>query len=163
MTALPVVVMGVSGVGKSTIGRGVAQRLDVPYVDGDALHSQHNIDKMARGQELTHADRGPWLDRVGRWLAARDAGGVVSCSALLRRYRDIIRSHAPDAWFALLTAEPSVLRDRMHNRDHFMPASLLSSQLATLEPLEPDEHGSMYGNDSIDSLVNEIIADAQSP
>lgn len=156
----PVLVMGVSGVGKSTIGRAVSQRLDVPYVDGDALHSQHNIDKMARGQELTHADRGPWLDRVGRWLAAHDAtGGVVSCSALLRRYRDIIRSHAPGVWFALLTAEPSALRERMRNRDHFMPPSLLSSQLATLEPLEPDEHGSIYGDDSVDALVAGIIAD----
>lgn len=149
--------MGVSGVGKSTIGSRLAKQLAVEYIDGDDLHPQANIDKMASGIALTDADRRPWLDTVGRWLA--EHGGVVSCSALKRAYRDRIRAQAAGAWFAQLTADRSVLRDRMARPDHFMAATLLDSQLSSLEPLGPDEYGSVYADDTIERIVAAILAD----
>lgn len=135
-----IVVMGVSGSGKSALGRALAARLGLPYADGDDLHSQENIRKMRRGEPLDDADRAPWLDAVGSWLAGRD--GVVSCSALKRAYRDRLRAHAPDAYFVQLNVDRETLRARLERRaGHFMPASLLDSQLATLEPLAVDEVG----------------------
>lgn len=137
-----VVVMGVSGSGKSTVGRAVADALGAPFVDGDDLHPAANVAKMAAGIPLTDADREPWLRAVGRTLAdGGDAGMVVACSALKRSYRDLIRSEAPGTVFAELDGPPELLRERMIRPGHFMPASLLDSQLATLEPLQPDEAG----------------------
>jgi len=135
--------MGVSGSGKSTVGEQVAGLLGVPFVDGDALHPAANVAKMASGIPLTDDDRIPWLRAVGRALAETSPeGAVVACSALKRSYRDLIRSEAPDALFAELDgADFAVLADRMAKRAHFMPVSLLDSQLATLEPLQPEEHG----------------------
>ena len=144
MTEAPlVVVMGVSGAGKSTVGIALAGLLGVGFVDADALHPPANVAKMAAGTPLTDADRWPWLDRVGAALAdARETGLVVACSALKRAYRDRIRVVAPAVQFAHLTVPRSTLDARVAERPgHFMPASLLDSQLETLEPLEPDELG----------------------
>ncbi|KHL15811.1 gluconokinase [Mumia flava] len=137
-----VVVMGVSGVGKSTVGQALATRLGVPYADGDDFHPPENVAAMAAGRPLTDAEREPWLDTVGAWLADHvGSGAVVSCSALRRRYRDRLRAAAPDCVFLSLQASRDVLLERMRTREHFMPPALLDSQLATLEPLAPDEPG----------------------
>jgi gluconokinase len=138
-----VVVMGVSGVGKSVVGEALARRLSLPYVDADALHPPENVEKMRAGTPLTDVDRWPWLTRVGAVLQAHDEQGlVVSCSALRRAYRDVLVQAAPRSVFCHLVAEPALLQARLSaRREHFMPASLLASQLATLEPLQPDEPG----------------------
>ncbi|MFI6308923.1 gluconokinase [Nocardia fusca] len=140
-----VVVMGVSGTGKTTTARLLARRLGVPFADADDLHPRANIDKMASGLPLDDSDREPWLAAVGDWLRARAAdgtGGVMACSALKRRYRDLLRAGAPGTYFLLLTADRAELLARITGRTgHFMPAALLDSQLAALEPLQPGEHG----------------------
>lgn len=138
-----VVVMGVSGSGKSTVGRLTADALGVPFVDGDDLHPSANVAKMASGTPLTDEDRAPWLDAVGRTLAeAGGAGLVVACSALKRAYRDRIRAAAPAAFFAELDGSVALLTERVTGRPgHFMPPSLLASQVATLEPVGADEGG----------------------
>ena len=135
--------MGVSGAGKSTVGIALAGLLGVEFVDADSLHPESNVAKMAAGTPLTDVDRWPWLDLVGRALAgATDTGLVVACSALRRSYRDAIRAAAPAAEFVHLVVPRGVLGDRVANRPgHFMPVSLLDSQLETLEPLEADEAG----------------------
>jgi carbohydrate kinase (thermoresistant glucokinase family) len=135
------VVMGVSGAGKSTVGRALAAGAQVPFVDGDDLHPAANVRKMAAGTPLTDADRAPWLARVGEVLAGSPAI-VVACSALHRAYRDTIRAAAPDAVFVQLDVHPDELGARMRaRRHHYMPATLLASQLAALEPLAADEAG----------------------
>ncbi|MBW9205543.1 gluconokinase [Mumia sp. zg.B53] len=137
-----VVVMGISGVGKSEIGHKLAERLDVPYEDGDAFHSESNVAKMSAGTPLTDEDRWPWLQAIGVWLHEHDSrGAVVSCSALRRAYRDVIVDSAPRATFLHLAGDHALIRERMERRDHFMPVSLLQSQEDTLEPLQPDENG----------------------
>jgi gluconokinase len=139
-----IVVMGVSAAGKSSIAAGLSGRLGVPWLDADDLHPAVNVSKMASGLPLTDDDRWPWLDEVGRALAGgSDTGGlIVACSALRRVYRDRLRTHAPHTEFVHLTAAPDLLAARAAARTgHFMPASLLESQLALLEPLEPDEDG----------------------
>lgn len=137
-----VVVMGVSGVGKSAVGRELASRYGVEYADGDDFHSADNIARMAAGTPLTDDDRGPWLARIGTWLADHEpGGGVVSCSALRRAYRDALVAAAPRTTFLHLSGDDDVVRSRMQHREHFMPSSLLASQEATLEPLEDDEPG----------------------
>ncbi len=136
----PVVVMGVSGSGKSTVGAALAQRLRVPFIDADTLHPAANIAKMAAGEPLDDDDRYPWLERVGEWLAAQRDGAVVSCSALKRKYRDQLRAHCPGVEFVHLSGSAELIGGRLATRtDHFMPAALLRSQLDTLEPLGPDE------------------------
>jgi gluconokinase len=140
---LEVVVMGVSGTGKSTLGTALATRLGVPYADGDSFHSSANVAKMAAGVPLTDDDRWPWLLTIGGWLHAhRASGAVVSCSALRRAYRDALTHAAPQTTFLHLRGDPALIRQRMAERaTHFMPLSLLDSQLAQLEPLGPDERG----------------------
>jgi UDP-N-acetyl-2-amino-2-deoxyglucuronate dehydrogenase len=139
----PVIVMGVSGSGKSTVGEILAQDAGVPFIDGDDLHPEANRRKMAEGHALDDDDRRPWLERVGRELAGRPEGGpVVACSALKRSYRDVLRAAAPDAVFVHLAGDHELLAERLGSREgHFMPASLLASQLRTLEPLGDDEQG----------------------
>ncbi len=133
--------MGVSGSGKSTIGALIADELGVPFVDGDSLHPIENVRKMAGGTPLDDADRAPWLRSVGQALAAGD-GLVVACSALKRSYRETILGQSPAAVFVHLAASREVLAVRMEGRsDHFMPATLLDSQLGALEPLGEDEPG----------------------
>ena len=143
MDASPlVVVMGISGVGKSAVGHELADRFGVEYVDGDDFHSEANIAKMSAGTPLTDDDRWPWLEDIGRWLAQHGAdGGVVSCSALRRVYRDVLTDAAPRTLFLHLTGSHDLIRSRMEGRDHFMPLSLLESQEKTLEPLQDDERG----------------------
>lgn len=138
-----VVVMGVSGSGKSTIGALLAEALSVPFIDADSLHPLANVEKMAAGQPLTDEDRWPWLATVGKALAASDdTGAVVACSALKRVYRDAILAEAPRALFLHLTGSREVLASRLQTRSgHFMPPTLLDSQLATLEALAADEPG----------------------
>ncbi|MEU1531000.1 gluconokinase [Streptomyces fagopyri] len=138
-----VVVMGVAGTGKTTIGPLLAARLGVPYAEGDDFHPQANIAKMTAGTPLSDEDRLPWLDAIGRWAHERDGlGGVVSSSALKRAYRDRLRAAAPGVVFVHLTGDRALIEERMsHRQGHFMPTALLDSQFATLQPLEADEAG----------------------
>lgn len=138
-----VVVMGVAGTGKTTIGPLLAARLGVPYAEGDDFHPQANIAKMTAGIPLGDEDRWPWLDAIGAWAHGRAGlGGVVSSSALKRSYRDRLRAAAPGVVFVHLTGDRKLIEDRMgHRRGHFMPTALLDSQFATLEPLQRDERG----------------------
>lgn len=129
--------MGVSGAGKSTVAAILAGVLGVDLADADDLHPPENVEAMSAGRALADADRGPWLHAVASWLAAHPEGGVVACSALRRRYRDILRAGAPRTVVLHLDGDPAVVESRLAARQgHFMPVSLLGSQLATLEPLE---------------------------
>jgi gluconokinase len=132
------VVMGVSGCGKSTIGRALADRLDISFIDGDDLHPASNIEKMRRGEPLDDADRAPWLDRVGARL---EPGTVIACSALKRIYRDRIRRIAggPVVFVYLRGSRETLARRMSERKGHFMPYALLESQLATLEEPAGDE------------------------
>ncbi len=133
-----VIVMGVSGTGKSTVGVALADTLGIPFVEGDDLHPAVNVAKMAAGIPLTDADRAPWLDRIAAEL---DSPVVVACSALKRAYRDRLRAAAPDLALVYLHGTPQLLAARMQGRTgHFMPTALLDSQLATLEEPAPDEN-----------------------
>jgi gluconokinase len=162
--ARQVVVMGVSGTGKSAVGTEVAQRLEMTYIEGDAYHPAANIEKMSAGDPLTDEDRRPWLNRLAGMLAENHAAGidtVLGCSALRRSYRDLLRGvGAPDSVrFVHLAAPFDVLRDRMDGREHFMPSSLLQSQLDTLEPLDPDEDGQTIDVDApLPDVVDAAIA-----
>jgi gluconokinase len=157
----PIVVMGVSGSGKSTVGAALAQRLHVPFADADDFHPQANIAKMSAGHALDDNDRYPWLETIGDWLAQRcDGGGVMSCSALKRKYRDQLRKHCPTVGFLHLSGTPEVITRRQASRPgHFMPPSLLKSQFDTLEPLEPDENGvDVDVNQDIDAIVETYLS-----
>jgi gluconokinase len=140
-----IVVMGVSGSGKTTLARGIAAAMGWQFAEGDDFHSAANVAKMHQGHPLTDADRWPWLEAIGAWIRAEVAAGksaVVTCSALRRSYRDLLRKNNPAVRFLHVTAGPGTIRERIeHRAGHYMPASLLPSQLATLEPLEPDEPG----------------------
>ena len=159
------VVMGVAGSGKSLIGAAFAQALGVDFVEGDAYHPAENVRKMAAGTPLTDADREGWL----RALAARlgDAkragtGLVMSCSALKRSYRDLLRAQAPDLRFVFLKGPRALLAERLAGRrGHFMPASLLESQLATLEEPSPDEEAWLCDiRESPEAIVAGLVARA---
>lgn len=140
-----IVVMGVTGCGKSTVGALVARLLDVPFADGDDFHPPANIAKMADLIPLTDEDRWPWLADVGQWLADCGDGGVVACSALKQAYRNAIRAAAPDTVFVHLAAPQSVLEERVRQRaitvGHFAGPGLLDSQYVALEDLSADERG----------------------
>ncbi|RYB06432.1 gluconokinase [Lichenibacterium ramalinae] len=141
---LPVVVMGVSGSGKSTVAAQLAGRIGLPYIDGDDLHPQSNVDKMHAGTPLDDEDRWPWLDRVAATLNERSAGqgGVIlACSALKRAYRDRLRTGTGgNVRFAFLDVDMDEIERRLKRRvHHFMPAHLLQSQFDTLERPGPDE------------------------
>jgi gluconokinase len=153
VTGEAVLVMGVSGSGKSTIGTLLARRLGWPFLDADDVHPAANIAKMTAGIPLTDADRQPWLRTVAAWLA-RGQGegepGVVACSALKRSYRDLLRRAAPGLRVVYLASDPELLRQRMaHRRGHFFPLALLDTQLRDLEVPGPDE--------------DPIVADAADP
>lgn len=141
-----VVVMGVSGCGKSTLALALSRELGLDMVDGDDLHLPESVAKMRAGQALEDADRWPWLDRIGHCLARGLAPGsppegrVVACSALKRSYRDRIRALAPAVRFVFLDGEADIIRQRMLQRSgHYMQATLLTSQLQTLEKPQPEE------------------------
>ncbi|KQX77452.1 gluconokinase [Streptomyces sp. Root1310] len=156
-----VVVMGVAGTGKTTIGPLLAARLGVPYAEGDDFHPQANIDKMSAGTPLDDDDRRPWLDAIGGWADARAGlGGVVSCSALKRSYRDRLRATAPGVVFVHLAGDRALIEDRMaHRQGHFMPTALLDSQFATLQPLQADEAGVVVDvSGSPESITGRAVA-----
>lgn len=152
--------MGVSGCGKSAVGAQLAAALDAPFLEGDAFHPPENVARMAAGIALTDTDRAPWLlELAGRIGAAARAGTplVVSCSALKRRYRDVLRSGDPGLVFVHLAGDAALLAARMGQRPgHFMPVSLLESQLRDLEPLGPDENGIVL--DIADPLAAQVAA-----
>lgn len=157
--ARPIVVMGVSGSGKSTVGAALAQRLRVSFADADDFHPPENIAKMTAGHPLDDDDRHPWLESIGEWLALHGDGGVMSCSALKRKYRDQLRRHCAEVEFLHLAGSLETIGRRQASRPgHFMPASLLASQFETLEPLDPDERGVTIDIDqSIDSIVEDYV------
>lgn len=138
------VVMGVSGVGKTAVGRAVAERLGWAFQEGDALHPEANIKKMSAGDPLADADRRPWLEAVAAWIDRQHtakAYGVITCSALKRAYRDTIAGGRPEVRLVYLTAQENVIAARLAARvGHFMPPGLLRSQLETLEEPAADEH-----------------------
>ncbi len=139
-----IVVMGVSGSGKTTVGRALAERLGVPYAEGDDFHPPANREKMAAGRPLTDEDRWPWLRIIGKWITEHaNTGGVVTCSALKRAYRNLLRDAAPGAVrFLHLAGDRELIAARIGARaGHFMPAKLLDSQFADLQPLGDDEPG----------------------
>jgi gluconokinase len=142
-----VVVMGVSGSGKSTVAAELVARLGWDFAEGDEFHPAENVAKMHAGHPLDDGDRWPWLRRLAAWIGEHEAAGrsaVVTCSALKRSYRDLLRDGHPSVWFAHVAADPELIRNRVEHRSgHFMPASLLASQLALLEPLAPDEPGAV--------------------
>jgi gluconokinase len=146
MSVPPLVIMGVSGCGKTTVGEDLAKRIDgAEFIDADDLHPAANVEKMRAGIALTDVDRAPWLDAVGRAMRDATRAGrtpIVACSALKRAYRARILAEEPEALFVLLDVDRAELQRRLRERQHhYMPASLLESQLATLEPLAPDEPG----------------------
>jgi gluconokinase len=159
----PIVVMGVSGSGKSTVGAALAQRLRVPFADADDFHPPANIAKMTEGHALDDDDRYPWLEAIGEWLADHPRGGVMSCSALKRKYRDQLRRHCPDVRFLHLRGTTEIIARRQASRPgHFMPATLLASQFETLEPLDADEDGiSIDVDQSIDAIVDSYVSRAE--
>lgn len=159
MSALRIVVMGVSGCGKTTVGLALAERLGASFVEGDQLHPQANVAKMAAGIPLTDADRWPWLDAVGAALAG-DAPVVASCSALKRSYRDRLRTQAGTPLnFLHLAGDRAALAQRMAERPgHYMPVSLLDSQLATLEPPSADEALTLAIDMPVSVMVDTALA-----
>lgn len=146
-----IVVMGVSGSGKSTLAKGISALLGWEFAEGDAFHSEANVAKMRRGEALTDDDRWPWLEAIGDWISGKEQAGesaVVTCSALRRAYRDLLRRGRPHVRFLHVQAPSEIIQGRMQHRSgHYMPPSLLPSQLATLEPLEPDEPGVCVTNE----------------
>jgi gluconokinase len=155
-----VVVMGVSGSGKSTVGARLAERLGWDLAEGDAFHPAANVAKMAAGQPLTDADREPWLAAVAAWIDTElQAGrrGVITCSALKRSYRDRLRR--ADVRFVYLRVPRAELERRLSNRPgHFMPASLLASQLDALEPPGADETAVTVDANDVEQSVDSIVA-----
>jgi carbohydrate kinase (thermoresistant glucokinase family) len=172
MTDIQIVVMGVSGCGKSTVGLLLANELGCRFIDGDDLHPQANREKMASGTPLNDEDRWPWLDLVGRALAGapnpvdgfelvKPTGTVVACSALKRSYRDRILASAPRTFFVHLHGSPELLAERMNAREgHFMKASMLESQLATLEHLAPGEPGKTFDVSlPVEKIIENVVAE----
>jgi gluconokinase len=142
---MQIVVMGVSGSGKSTLAELLAEKLGCEMAEADAFHSPANIAKMAAGHPLNDEDRAPWLRDIAAWIAEHDRANrpaIVTCSALKRAYRDVLRAASPHVVFLHLTGSRELIADRMqHRAGHFMKAGMLDSQIATLEPLGADERG----------------------
>jgi len=164
MTPGTILVMGVSGSGKSTVGRELAARLRRRFLDADDLHPSANVAKMKAGEPLTDADRAPWLRLIGQWLAdqrAKGEPGVLACSALKRSYRDQLRTADPYLRIVFLDGSPDVLRERLAARHgHFFPARLLHAQLADLEVPGPDEHAATVSIGQSPTKIVDSIAEA---
>lgn len=158
-----IVMMGVSGCGKSAVGEPVAEGLSLPFIEGDAFHPTANVERMASGLPLEDEHRWGWLDAIGAAIAEHMRGGkgvVVSCSALKRKYRDRLRGYYPDILFVYLKIDRETAHQRVgHRKGHFMPDVLVESQFAALEPPGADEQAwTMDGKRTIDDLVADIVA-----
>jgi carbohydrate kinase (thermoresistant glucokinase family) len=163
-----VVVMGVAGAGKTTVGESLARALGCEFLEGDRFHSPGSVEKMRRGEALGDTDRWPWLDRIAAELArlaATGSGAVIACSALKRAYRDRLRAGCPEIRFVFLAGEEALIRERLERRrGHFMPPTLLASQFAALEPPTPEENA--IAVDVIaepEVLVARIVAALEAP
>jgi gluconokinase len=157
------IVMGVSGSGKSTVGMIIADRLGWPFRDGDGFHPPENVEKMRSGIPLIDEDRWPWLKAIAAWIDGRrqsGSHGVIACSALKRAYRDILRDGHDDVCFVFLDGTRELIASRLADRKgHYMPASLLDSQLATLERPSPDEAPLTVSIDPDPEAIAEIVLD----
>lgn len=157
------VVMGVSGTGKTSVATRVAAQLGWVFLEGDDLHPPRNVEKMSAGVPLDDADRAPWLSALSGVLATHEAAGdrtVLTCSSLRRAYRDVLRAGVPagSVFFVHLAAPFEVLWERMSAREHFMPPSLLQSQFDTLEPLAADEDGVVIDvAQPLDDVVRDVL------
>jgi carbohydrate kinase (thermoresistant glucokinase family) len=154
--------MGVSGSGKTTVAKELAARLGYAFAEGDDFHPPANVQKMSAGVPLDDTDREPWLRGLATWVRERHDDGVstvMTCSALRRRYRDVLRRGADTTFFVHLAVDRERLLQRMSGREHFMPASLLRSQLDALEPLQPDEDGVTVEvtDEPPDRVVQEVV------
>lgn len=161
-----IIVMGVSGAGKTVVGKRLAERLGWEFAEGDAFHPSANIAKMSAGTPLTDTDRWPWLRAIGDWIDARaraDESAVITCSALRRTYRDLLRENRSGVWFCQLDADAALIESRLaHRHGHYMPSSLLPSQLATLEPLQDNEPGTTFSAaPAVDDIVDAIVTSIQ--
>ena len=159
-----IVVMGVSGAGKTSAARELTRQLGWEYIEGDDLHPAANVAKMAAGTPLDDEDRWPWLRRIAEVIGEHEAAGtsvIVTCSALKREYRDLLRNGHPSVWFAHVDVPRELLAQRLAARQgHYMPPSLLDSQLATLERLAADEPGAVIDGDGpLAETVAEVLAD----
>jgi gluconokinase len=159
-----IVVMGVSGSGKTSVAVELARRLGWDYVEGDDLHPAANVAKMAGGHPLDDEDRWPWLRRIAEVIGEHEAAGtglIVTCSALKQSYRDRLRDGHPSVWFAHVDAPQAVIAERLQRRTgHYMPPSLLGSQLATLEPLTEEEPGRVVsGVGSVEETASQLLTD----
>jgi gluconokinase len=159
-----IVVMGVSGSGKTSVAVELARRLGWDYVEGDDLHPAANVAKMAGGHPLDDEDRWPWLRRIAEVIGEHEAAGtglIVTCSALKQSYRDRLRDGHPSVWFAHVDAPQAVIAERLQRRTgHYMPSSLLGSQLATLEPLTEEEPGRVVsGVGSVEETASQLLTD----
>jgi gluconokinase len=170
VTAGPValVVMGVSGAGKTTLGDMLARRLGWPFKEGDELHPPANVAKMKSGQPLNDADRAPWLAAIGAWIdgwTRAGQSGVISCSALKRAYRDTLDSARPVVRFVFIDVDETTIADRLKDRQHaYWPASLLHSQFEALEPPQPGEPViRVDGHASREEQVEQVAAALAAP
>ena len=157
------VLMGVAGSGKSTVMKRIRERWGWPSAEADEFHAASSVAKMSAGQPLSDQDRWPWLRALAAWIGAREAAGescVLTCSALKRAYRDVLREGHPSVRFIHLVAAPDTLRDRVEQRaGHYMPASLVGTQLETLEALQADEPGMVVSSERPPDLVVDDIED----
>jgi len=161
-----IVVMGVSGSGKTSAAEELTRQLGWEYIEGDDLHPEANVAKMAAGHPLDDEDRWPWLRRIAEVIGAHEAAGtslVLTCSALKGTYRDLLRDGHPSVWFAHVDVPREVLAERLSKREgHYMPPSLLDSQLATLEPLGEDEPGGVINGDGpLAETVADLLTDLE--
>jgi carbohydrate kinase (thermoresistant glucokinase family) len=156
---MKIVVMGVTGCGKTTVGIALAEALGIEFIDSDDLHSESNKKKMSSGTPLTDADREPWLQAVSKTLQNHESI-VVACSALKKSYRSTILAGAPTTKFVHLSGSQELIFARLSERSHhFMPIGLLDSQFQTLEPLDHTETGKVFEiSQPVDQIVNEVIA-----
>lgn len=156
-----VVVMGVSGAGKTTVARILARRLQWDFTDADSFHPAENVERMAKGQALSDEDRYPWLQAIASWIDATrrsGRGGIIACSALKRKYRDVIIGSRPDVQLLYLKATSEVIRDRLANRPgHFFPSSLLDSQFKALEEPSEDENAIVVSVEAAPGAIAEHL------